>query len=141
MEAFLGRGERFNEIKVFKIFVSGLRALYTMHSQKPPLAHRDIKIENLLITSNGTYKLCDFGSCTTRSKVYTVQSEMSAEQEIIERHSTPTYRAPEMCDLYRARSRQWPISEKVDVWAMGCVLYMCLYFKHPFEDVRSVNSM
>ena len=35
-----------------------------MHSQNPPIAHRDIKIENVLY-SNGKYKLCDFGSCST----------------------------------------------------------------------------
>lgn len=35
-----------------------------MHSQAPPIIHRDLKIENLLISSESTIKLCDFGSAT-----------------------------------------------------------------------------
>lgn len=36
-----------------------------MHSLNPPLAHRDIKIENVLF-QNGKCKLCDFGSASTQ---------------------------------------------------------------------------
>jgi len=32
--------------------------------QNPPIAHRDIKIENIL-KFNNKYKLCDFGSAST----------------------------------------------------------------------------
>ena len=40
------------------------------------------------------------------------------------------YRSPEMCDLY---SNQ-PVSEKADVWALGCLLFKLCFQEHPFED-------
>ena len=41
-------------------------ALLHMHSQDKPIAHRDIKIENVLRFGK-KLKLCDFGSCSTQT--------------------------------------------------------------------------
>ena len=44
-----------------------LSAIACLHQQDPPIAHRDLKLENLLFTGDGkVLKLCDFGSATTR---------------------------------------------------------------------------
>jgi len=50
-------------VEILKQVCQGLEA---MHRVVPPMSHRDIKIENILIL-NGTYKLCDFGSATQES--------------------------------------------------------------------------
>ena len=40
------------------------------------------------------------------------------------------YCAPEMCDLYTGQF----VGPKVDIWALGLILYTLIYWKHPFQD-------
>ncbi|XP_030873403.1 cyclin-G-associated kinase-like, partial [Leptonychotes weddellii] len=49
------------------------------------------------------------------------------------------YRTPEIVDLYS----NFPIGEKQDIWALGCILYLLCFRQHPFEDgakLRIVNG-
>jgi serine/threonine protein kinase len=116
------------------IFLSVCRAVALMHSQDPPIIHRDLKIENVLI-KKGIYKLCDFGSATTRVYNLSVKQDKLSAEEDIQKNTTMAYRSPEMADLY---SRQI-INEKVDVWALGCVLYKMCYFHGPFEEAGNLQ--
>ncbi|KAG8594449.1 hypothetical protein GDO81_001207 [Engystomops pustulosus] len=113
-----------------------------MHKQKPPIIHRDLKVENLLIGNQGTIKLCDFGSATTIAHYpdynWTAQRRAMVEDEMV-RNTTPMYRTPEIIDLYS----NFPIGEKQDIWALGCILYLLCFKQHPFEDgakLRIVNG-
>ncbi|XP_028269950.1 cyclin-G-associated kinase isoform X3 [Parambassis ranga] len=118
---------------VLKIFYQTCRAVQHMHKQKPPVIHRDLKVENLLISNQGTIKLCDFGSATTVSHYpdysWSAHKRSMVEDEIT-RNTTPAYRTPEMIDLYS----NFPINEKQDIWALGCILYLLCFKQHPFED-------
>ncbi|KAM5272079.1 cyclin-G-associated kinase isoform 2-T2 [Ctenodactylus gundi] len=127
---------------VLKIFYQTCRAVRHMHRQKPPIIHRDLKVENLLLSSQGTIKLCDFGSATTVSHYpdysWSAQKRAVVEDEIT-RNTTPMYRTPEIIDLYS----NFPIGEKQDIWALGCILYLLCFRQHPFEDgakLRIVNG-
>lgn len=117
------------EHRVCALFKQICLALQVLHSHQPPVAHRDLKLENVLMTEDGTVKLCDFGSASTRCKVYS-KEEMGHEEEEIQKFSTPMYRAPEMVDLYQ----KWEIGYKVDIWALGCILYVLAFLVHPFPD-------
>uniref|UniRef100_A0A8C1MJP7 Cyclin-G-associated kinase n=1 Tax=Cyprinus carpio TaxID=7962 RepID=A0A8C1MJP7_CYPCA len=118
---------------VLKIFYQSCRAVQHMHKQSPPVIHRDLKIENLLISHQGTIKLCDFGSATTVAHYpdysWSAHKRSMVEDEIT-RNTTPAYRTPEMIDLYS----NYPINEKQDIWALGCILYLLCFKQHPFEE-------
>uniref|UniRef100_A0A671M2W8 Cyclin-G-associated kinase n=1 Tax=Sinocyclocheilus anshuiensis TaxID=1608454 RepID=A0A671M2W8_9TELE len=118
---------------VLKIFYQSCRAVQHMHKQSPPVIHRDLKIENLLISHQGTIKLCDFGSATTLAHYpdysWSAHKRSMVEDEIT-RNTTPAYRTPEMIDLYS----NYPINEKQDIWALGCILYLLCFKQHPFEE-------
>ena len=47
------------------VFDQMCQAVEHMHTQKPPIIHRDLKVENFLLAKGGVIKLCDFGSATT----------------------------------------------------------------------------
>ncbi|KAJ3043994.1 hypothetical protein HDV00_003522 [Rhizophlyctis rosea] len=104
-----------------------------MHYQSPPIIHRDVKVENVLISASGAYKLCDFGSATTAAvqpgAPLSAQEIHSLEEEI-GKFTTLQYRSPELCDLYQKRG----MTEKVDMWALGVLLFKICFFTTPFEE-------
>ena len=53
----------FTETEVLTIFLQVCEAVAHMHGCVPPIAHRDIKLENVL-RGDHCFKLCDFGSAT-----------------------------------------------------------------------------
>lgn len=63
---------------VLKVIYQITKAIGHMHSQNPPITHRDIKIENFLLTADGDIKLCDFGSSTTET--FTPDMSWTAQQ-------------------------------------------------------------
>ncbi|KAF7793563.1 hypothetical protein EIP86_004677 [Pleurotus ostreatoroseus] len=122
--------ERLTEPEILTIFVDVCEGLAAMHALKPPLLHRDLKVENILQSSATSYKLCDFGSATPVQKVPNNMAELRALETDLNRHTTLQYRAPEMVDVFLRR----PIDEKSDVWALGVLLYKLCYYTTPFEE-------
>ncbi|KAI4093771.1 MAG: hypothetical protein LQ344_002674 [Seirophora lacunosa] len=124
---------RLTEPEILKIFSDAALGVACMHYLKPPLLHRDLKVENILITSSGTsrrYKLCDFGSTAPPRPAATTTAEGRLIEEDVQKHTTLQYRSPEMIDVYRKQ----PIDEKSDIWALGVLLYKLCYYKTPFEE-------
>ncbi|KAF9531881.1 hypothetical protein CPB83DRAFT_847965 [Crepidotus variabilis] len=122
--------ERLTEAEILQIFVDVCEGVAYMHNSRPPLLHRDLKVENILQSSPTSFKLCDFGSATTVSNPPTNMQEIRALEADLNRHTTLQYRAPEMVDVYSKRS----VNEKSDVWALGVLLYKLCYYTTPFEE-------
>ncbi|KAF7719300.1 Uncharacterized protein PECH_004763 [Penicillium ucsense] len=125
---------RLTEPEIVKIFSDVAEGVACMHYLKPPLLHRDLKVENVLISraSGSTiYKLCDFGSAAAPRPAATSAAEGRLIEDDVQRHTTIQYRSPEMIDVYRKQ----PIDEKSDIWALGVFLYKLCYYTTPFEEV------
>lgn len=127
----------FEEKQVFAIFRDVCNAVFAMHCQSPPIAHRDLKAENLLLGPDGLWKLCDFGSTSTNHKRFEKPEEMGIEEDNIRKYTTPAYRPPEMWDLFRKEL----INEKVDIWALGCLLFRISYFKSAFDGESKLQIL
>ena len=124
------------EMEALQIFNQILFGVNAMHSQKPPIAHRDLKIENIL-KKKRDYKLCDFGSASDEPFDPKISDEFVKEQNFanFEKNSTLYYRAPEMCDRYGEHI----VNEKVDIWALGCVLYTMVFKEQPFMNAQKLE--
>ncbi|KAL0233902.1 hypothetical protein PCE1_002407 [Barthelona sp. PCE] len=112
------------------IFLQLVKALDAVH--KRDWVHRDIKVENILFTdvSYNELKLCDFGSCTAEEIVPQTSSEISHVTTMVEKYTTPLYRAPEMYDPWRKQI----IGKPSDIWALGVVLYYLCTLETPFPE-------
>ncbi|ODN96944.1 hypothetical protein I350_07919 [Cryptococcus amylolentus CBS 6273] len=82
------------------------------------IVHRDLKIENILISKNGNIKLIDFGL----SNLYAPNRHLSTFCGSL------YFAAPE---LLNAKAYTGP---EVDVWSFGIVIYVLVCGKVPFDD-------
>jgi len=91
------------------------------HLHQVGVAHRDLKMDNLLITEGGVLKIADFGSST--ASVY-CHGLVGSE----------TLTAPECFTSVKYASLP------VDVWAAGMILVYLLMDKFPWQSARSTDS-
>ena len=111
---------KLSEGQIVKAMLQICEGILHMHSQHIPFAHRDIKVENILL-HNGKFKLCDFGSASEEflDPLKCSEDELEDSFEQYEKYTTFMYRPPEMQDKYS----KFEIGLKVDSWMLGCVLF------------------
>ncbi len=72
MDRLRDEGRSLDQRSLLLLFSQACAAVAHLHGQSPPIAHRDIKLENLLLqgdlscigSGQGRLVLCDFGSAT-----------------------------------------------------------------------------
>lgn len=108
------------------VFIARHVASGVAHMHKLGVQHRDLKIENVLL-ENKLFKICDFGSARGQTQAF---KSVEDQFEEFEKHTTLMYRPPEMVDKFKG----WPVTPKVDVWMLGCIIYTMAFAKHPFME-------
>lgn len=83
----------------------------------------------MLDNSEDAIRLIDFGSATTFAYLPMTDKDRALAEDDIGKNTTMAFRAPEQADLFRKQL----INEKVDVWALGCMLYRLAFGMIPFE--------
>eukprot|EP00826_Nyctotherus_ovalis_P017615 TRINITY_DN15196_c0_g1_i4.p1 TRINITY_DN15196_c0_g1~~TRINITY_DN15196_c0_g1_i4.p1 ORF type:complete len:397 (-),score=113.93 TRINITY_DN15196_c0_g1_i4:148-1338(-) len=112
----------FSESQILDWFLQICLALKHIHSKR--ILHRDLKTQNIFLTSKGDVKVGDFGI----SRV--LQNTYDQAQTAI---GTPYYLSPEIC-------QERPYNQKSDIWSVGCILYELLTLRHAF-DGNSLRSL
>ena len=99
-------------------------ALKLAHDQNT--IHRDIKPDNILVTSKGVIKVADFGLAkATDEDVSMTQSGTGL--------GTPLYMAPE-----QARNAKH-VDQRTDIYALGCMLYYFVTGKLPYTGTSTLE--
>jgi len=108
---------------IARVMLESLKALEYIHSLHR--IHRDIKSDNILLDTNGSIKLADFG--------YTVQLT-EAKNKRNTTIGTPYWEAPEVItgDLYDA---------KVDVWSLGVMALEMAEGEPPYMDLPPLTAL
>ncbi len=115
-------GHGFDEEQILDWFLQICLALKHIHSKR--ILHRDLKTQNIFLTSKGDVKIGDFGIARVLQNTYDV-----AQTAI----GTPYYLSPEIC-------QERPYNQKSDIWSVGCILYELLTLRHAF-DGNSMKSL
>lgn len=110
MFEYLSKNGTFDENLLTKYMKMLLDVLVYLH--KINIIHCDIKPENILLTHNDI-RLCDFG--------FAIQTENKQTNS----KGTPLYVAPEIIS-------QKLYDNKVDMWAIGVLIFECLVGKTPY---------
>ena len=118
VQDWLDQEEKFSVADAVHLTIAAAEGL--KHAHDLNMVHRDIKPDNILLTSRGVVKVADFGL----AKVLDEDVSMTQSGTGL---GTPLYMAPE-----QARSAK-TVDQRSDIYALGATLYHMLTGTLPFS--------
>ncbi|OUC99498.1 serine/threonine protein kinase [Streptosporangium minutum] len=122
LDRLLGRLGSIAPGAAMELIAQAASALQAVHDQG--IVHRDVKPGNLLVRSDGTLVLTDFGIARSDAASRLTDAGMVL--------GTAAYCAPEQAEGA-------PVTPAVDIYALGVVAYECLAGQRPFDGDTPVT--
>jgi len=97
-----------------------------LHSQNPKIVHRDLKSLNVVLDLSLNIKICDFGLTESMERTHITKKNNGG---------SPRYMAPELFDC------KTKITERIDVWAMGCIFVEICGGPLPYEQITTLADL
>ncbi|XP_007648919.1 sperm motility kinase-like [Cricetulus griseus] len=119
LEMFLRDIGYLKEEEARPIFQQVVKAVHFLHQRQ--IAHRDIKLANILIDRAGNIKICDFGMAI----------QVKEGQMLTKACGSLYYMAPEIM----ARTPYDGLA--VDMWSLGVVLYVLVTGQYPYFETEA----
>jgi len=112
-----------NEQQIATVCLQCLQALAFLHAEG--IIHRDIKSDSILLASDGSVKLSDFGFCAQ------VSDDVPKRKSLV---GTPYWLSPEII------SRQL-YGPETDIWSMGIMVMEMIDGEPPFYNEPPIQAM
>ena len=89
------------------------------------IAHRDLKLENIMLTDGGVVKLGDFGFCRELANRELMQTQCGS----------PIYAPPEIVEHKEYDGR------KADMWSLGVCIFAMVSGTLPWRDAKNLTNL
>jgi len=118
---------KFEEVVVRSLTRQTLSGLAYLHNEG--ILHRDLKADNILLDTDGTCKISDFGISKKSDNIYGNNATMSMQGSVF-------WMAPEV-----VRSQGVGYSAKIDIWSLGCVVLEMFAGRRPWSKEEAIGAI
>lgn len=118
---------KFEECVVSSLTRQVLSGLAYLHHEG--ILHRDLKADNILLDTDGTCKISDFGISKKTDNIYGNDATNSMQGSVF-------WMAPEV-----VRSQGKGYSAKVDIWSLGCVVLEMFAGRRPWSKEEAIGAI